>query len=639
MKLRLLAGCLAAIGIVLGITTQAIADVTPPSVTDTLAPGESITIKKTVDVPATPPRLDFCLLVDLSGSYGDDIASIRSLDDGLFDAIQADVPDLNVCTASFVDFPIGPWGNLGSGDYAYQLDQDLTSTKATWTAANDALVLRFGGDGPESQYPGLHQIASGSGIDVTGNCPAQATANVAPGGAPSWRTGATHVVGITTDAPFHVPGDPSILCPAGGYPGPTHAATIAALAAQGIKVIAIKAPGSGAEMDQVAADTGGTVVTTTSSSSDIADAITAGLAALTFDITAQAVGCDPLVVTFAPPVHEDVAGPTTVSFDETISVPAGVTAADLPPGGTVHCKVEFLADGGVIGTQEIWITVELNERTTLTCDDLSGQQRQLSAEYKPGWALFGPNKWWLFGPIGAFTTKSCGFHPNKRPIVTSNTIAFVRATKLVQFDILNHGTTPSNVSISCDGGPGTPTLIGTLSPGAAAVNVATGWTSECLNLTVTGSNGKITLDNLVLERPPLGAGDVVIDFQKPGQNTNLVGQYPAGVVDWGTGATGEWWHSGPTAGFPTKSLSLRSSKTQGTFTFVGGPRILVSLQLTTDWQPSTQTLKCAGNPDVVVSLTPSQYKSVATGWTVPCASVTIVSSNGWGTNYDNLLID
>ena len=162
------------------------------------------------------------------------------------------------------------------------------------------------------------------------------------------------MIAITTDASFHTPGDPVCVAPAPcpfGYPGPSQADTIAALNAAGIKVIALKAPGSGGEMDALAAATGGSVQTTSSSSNDIATAILAALEELTFTVTADASGCAPLVVSYDPASHTDVAGGTTVSFEETIAVPEGT------PSGEYTCTVAFLADDTVIGTQEITITV------------------------------------------------------------------------------------------------------------------------------------------------------------------------------------------------------------------------------------------------------------------------------------------
>ena len=269
--LRISAAMATMLGMLLG-AGLAFADVVPPEVKATLQPGESVHVVKTVDVPAVPPKLDFCLLVDLSGSYNDDLPNIKLKDDAIFDGIRASVADSQFCTASFVDFPIGGYGSAASGDYAYKLDQDLTPTKATWTAANTGLSTKFGGDGPESQYVALHQISTGTGLDVTGNCPGFGAANVPSGQDPSWRPGATHVVGITTDASFHNPGDASGNCPAGGYPGPSSAETITELGMESIKVIAIKAPGSGGQMNAIATATAGSVVTTGSTSAEIPDA-------------------------------------------------------------------------------------------------------------------------------------------------------------------------------------------------------------------------------------------------------------------------------------------------------------------------------------------------------------------------------
>ncbi len=61
------------------------------------------------------------------------------------------------------------------------------------------------------------------------------------------------VLVVATDAPFHtagVAGDPGYL---------DEATTVAALTAQGIKVIGLKAPGAGSELDNLVAAVGGSV--------------------------------------------------------------------------------------------------------------------------------------------------------------------------------------------------------------------------------------------------------------------------------------------------------------------------------------------------------------------------------------------
>jgi hypothetical protein len=323
------------------------AEVTPPEVNAVLAPGASTDVAKSVDVPEVPPVLDLCLVVDLSGSYGDDIANIKALDDGIFDAVRAEVADSLFCAASFVDYPFSGWGNAGDGDYAYRLDQDLTAGKAAWTGAISAMGVRNGGDIPESQYEALLQLATGAGRDVPPAGPS--LGDLTGGQGASFRAGATKVVAITTDAPFHVAGDGGGPFP---YPGPTRDDTVNALNAAGIKVVAIKAPGSGAQMDDLASATGGSVQTTGASSAEIATAILEGISSLPQDISAVPVGCDPLVVTFDPSVIPGVVGPAVANFTETIAVPG-----DAPQGASIDCEVQFKADDTVIGTQHLSIEI------------------------------------------------------------------------------------------------------------------------------------------------------------------------------------------------------------------------------------------------------------------------------------------
>ncbi|MEX1254772.1 MAG: hypothetical protein WEE64_10565 [Dehalococcoidia bacterium] len=51
------------------------------------------------------------------------------------------------------------------------------------------------------------------------------------------------------------------------------------------------------------------------------------------------------------------------------------------------------------------------------------------------------------------------------------------------------------------------------------------------------------------------------------------------------------------------------------------------------------TLQCAGKPDVLTNVTSGQLVTIATGWVATCGQVTILSSNGWDTNFDDLVHD
>jgi hypothetical protein len=52
----------------------------------------------------------------------------------------------------------------------------------------------------------------------------------------------------------------------------------------------------------------------------------------------------------------------------------------------------------------------------------------------------------------------------------------------------------------------------------------------------------------------------------------------------------------------------------------------------------TVTLSCANQATKTFNIPPGQAAVLTTGWTGGCASVDIASSNGWETNFDNLVI-
>lgn len=355
MKNRNLISGVLALMLVVAMGSTAFASVTPASVSATLAPGESIVVDKEVTTPEIAPKLDFLLLVDLSGSYYNDLTNIRAVDDGLFDDIRSAVPDSRFAVGTFIDYPTPPWG--GAGDYPFNLDQDFTTDKSTWTGAIDSFTIGWGNDFPESQYAGL----KGSAEDA------------------SWREDAVKVIAITTDASFHVPTD---MSGSSFYPGPSRDDTIDALNEAGITVIAIKAPGSGVQMDDVAAATGGSVVTTSATSFEIADAILEGLGNLPVTVIPTPERCDPLVVSYSP-AQQTVIGGDVAGFTETITVPLGT------PGGTsVSCTVVFYDEyGNNLGEQEINVDVPDTVPPVASCEPTtnpSGKNVPPAGEKSPG---------------------------------------------------------------------------------------------------------------------------------------------------------------------------------------------------------------------------------------------------------------
>ena len=141
--LRVTFGIALMLAFVVGIAannSSATADVTPPEVNVELEPGESITVDKTVSIPESTPKLDLFMIVDLSGSYGNDLPNIKAVDEGLVAAIRADIPDSNFGLGSFKDFPISPWGGFSSAGYNLS---DSDQNGACWfifTTPTDILV-------------------------------------------------------------------------------------------------------------------------------------------------------------------------------------------------------------------------------------------------------------------------------------------------------------------------------------------------------------------------------------------------------------------------------------------------------------------------------------------------------------------
>jgi hypothetical protein len=133
------------------------------------------------------------------------------------------------------------------------------------------------------------------------------------------------------------------------------------------------------------------------------------------------------------------------------------------------------------------------------------------------------------------------------------------------------------------------------------------------------------------------SGPIVVNFDSPPHATGkLVDQYPTGMINWGTSG---WLLSGPWQSFTTNSVSFNEpSVNSAGFTFVT-PRRLVTLQAYNGSASSatTVTLTCDGANAKVVTLATGQISTIETGWTRVCTTVVIRSTNGWWTNFDNLV--
>jgi hypothetical protein len=282
---------------------------------------------------------------------------------------------------------------------------------------------------------------------------------------------------------------------------------------------------------------------------------------------------------------------------------------------------------------------------TLTFDDLANPERILSGQYPSGLIDWGSNAWYLAGPYGRFTTQSISFNGTGP---TSASFSFLSQGRVIQIDAYNGGVVPSTVSLSCAGQTPRSAIVGA----AQLATIPTGWVGACSPVTIGSSNGWDTnFDNLVVSSngggvtstptptrtPTPSAAPQTLTFDdlaNPGRPLN--GQYPTNVADWGTNG---WYLSRPWGQFSTQSVSFNGgSLTSAGVTFIS-PRRLIQLDAYNGGStPSTITLACNGQPTMTALVAGNTLATIPTNWSTACTTLTLSSTNGWFTNFDNLLI-
>ncbi|KPP84658.1 MAG: Integrin, beta chain [Rhodobacteraceae bacterium HLUCCO07] len=113
--------------------------------------------------PECPP-LDFIFLVDLSSSFGNDLDNFVASAKQIAADLRDENPDVQFSIASFIDKPESPWG--GPEDYLYKAHLESTSDVTEFESTLDGLSVRSGGDFPEAQWVGLYRAARGDGLDL-----------------------------------------------------------------------------------------------------------------------------------------------------------------------------------------------------------------------------------------------------------------------------------------------------------------------------------------------------------------------------------------------------------------------------------------------------------------------------------------
>ena len=123
---------------------------------------------------------------DLSGSFSDDIANVRTIVPEIISEIRSYDAAAELAITSFIDKPISPFGS--PSDYAYNTDIALTSNAELLASTYNSFSTRSGADGDEAQLEALLQIALRE-------------AEI------GWSKNDQRVIVLFTDAGFHAAGD------------------------------------------------------------------------------------------------------------------------------------------------------------------------------------------------------------------------------------------------------------------------------------------------------------------------------------------------------------------------------------------------------------------------------------------------
>ncbi|PKN26136.1 MAG: hypothetical protein CVU65_06635 [Deltaproteobacteria bacterium HGW-Deltaproteobacteria-22] len=180
----------------------------------------------------TVQQVDVFFNVDMTGSMGGERTNLQSGLSTIMNSTRTRVTDSAFGVSQWEDYPYCGFG--ATGDRAYQLLQQPTTTTSVAQTAVNSLQLRNGADGPEAGFQSLYQVAVGTG---TTGVIAYAQAGLI-GGA-RFRIGSVPIVLHITDAPSHTYTDYFNCTSISNASIYTDAQTISALNAIGARVITI----------------------------------------------------------------------------------------------------------------------------------------------------------------------------------------------------------------------------------------------------------------------------------------------------------------------------------------------------------------------------------------------------------------
>jgi hypothetical protein len=216
--------------------------------------------------------VDLVFLFDRSGSFLNDLSMFRAKAAELTAALSAELPDLRVGLASFIDAPCASFGS--PGDFGYELNLALTYDLEALQSALAEIDIRGGSDLPESQLEAMYQAITGAGVvamDSAYEACRNGVADIPPSDM-GWQENRLRYLFVSTDATFHRPTD-------FGYPYPTDVDDVIEAALEHEIAIYLLQAGGALDPDahRLTTSTGGRVFTLSSDSREIVEAVTAAI--------------------------------------------------------------------------------------------------------------------------------------------------------------------------------------------------------------------------------------------------------------------------------------------------------------------------------------------------------------------------
>jgi hypothetical protein len=127
-----------------------------------------------------------------------------------------------------------------------------------------------------------------------------------------------------------------------------------------------------------------------------------------------------------------------------------------------------------------------------------------------------------------------------------------------------------------------------------------------------------------------------ITFDDPHQKagTALVGDYPAGVIDWGEGT---WQISTPQGKFGTFTLALKDPKAEQASFHFSNPRIFAGVDVYNGGShEATVTIRSPELREVSFKIKPGELRRLKTNWRDRSSTIRFDLADGGGLRFDNL---